>query len=250
MRGFTIVEMFAVITIFSVLLALLLPALQGAKERAYITICSSQIRQMGVALTVYSDANGGWVPGVESRFTGPGYAIWFKESGAIGMGNLITGGYLTNEEATLFYCPGGAHYWTNYDNWAFGYPNNWGRSVPLSAGAPSGKTGWGRVFTNYLLRRGESWAVHPDDHTGGFRISDVTPNVVLVTDDFYYGKNTMNLQLDLGTNRGTHEIGINVLQVNGAVKMYFDPNRDLHSGATDDISIDIYTWFERFDTGT
>ncbi len=60
--GFTLVELLVVIGIIALLIAILMPALNKAREAARTTACLSNLRQCAVALQMYANANDGRIP--------------------------------------------------------------------------------------------------------------------------------------------------------------------------------------------
>jgi len=112
--AFTLIELLVVIAIIAILAAILLPALQQARERAMSTKCISNLKNNGTLCRMYIDANRSLFPGGDLTDTSKGTKPWHVcltrsglASGATGMEPQkpsLTNSWTRNLSAA-FYCP-------------------------------------------------------------------------------------------------------------------------------------------------
>src|ERR1035437_2752162 len=74
-QAFTLIELLVVIAIIGILAAMLLPALNKAREKGRMAVCISNLRQISVALHLYTDENDGYMP---TPSGGVGVPTWPK----------------------------------------------------------------------------------------------------------------------------------------------------------------------------
>ncbi|MFC1766720.1 prepilin-type N-terminal cleavage/methylation domain-containing protein, partial [Planctomycetota bacterium] len=81
-RAFTLVELLVTLSVVSVLLGLLLPALGRVRASARQTVCQSRLRQWGVAFSLYADENDGFFPHADGRDRSGSSMPWTPEARA------------------------------------------------------------------------------------------------------------------------------------------------------------------------
>ena len=109
-QAFTLIELLVVIAIIAILASLLLPALAAGKERARITKCASNTRQVGLAALMYAGENNDQIP-----IHGP-QGNWLWDVHALTSDALTANG----AKRQILYCPGLTHsvkdidlFWSN-----------------------------------------------------------------------------------------------------------------------------------------
>ncbi len=80
-RAFTLVELLVVTAIIAILAALLLPSLSRARGSAHSAVCKSNLRQWGVALRLYLDNFGSYVPNAMLEPPTQAVGFWYWRLG-------------------------------------------------------------------------------------------------------------------------------------------------------------------------
>jgi prepilin-type N-terminal cleavage/methylation domain-containing protein len=123
LHGFTLVELLVVISIIALLLSIMMPALQKARESAVRVKCTANLHEQGLALSAYGAAYNKFPPAVGSGawpFGGMGYLLPAPDPGPptgmwypAGQAVLLKEKFLSDPK--ILYCPGARKYAMSYE---------------------------------------------------------------------------------------------------------------------------------------
>lgn len=203
--GFTLVELLVVIGIIGILVSLLLPAVQAAREAARRMQCSSNLKQLGLAAHNYESAYkkfhyraGGTLhwPGNFGRLSGFVAVLPFAEQSA--MFNAIQAGDLANG-----ILPGGPQGWRSWDVWdqapaymrcpsdprvrAYKTFSNYtmcmggnGKAIGLSTNRQNRL--WASSDSSGIFHHGYGWYPRSDGHTSISQITDGASHTIMYSE--------------------------------------------------------------------
>jgi prepilin-type N-terminal cleavage/methylation domain-containing protein len=140
--GFTLIELLVVIAIIAILAAILLPALQQAKESARMAVCQGNLHQIMLALTQYKGEYGIYTPIGWDLGTQPYLGSWIeflngKRNKHWSYFKGYSGTVFVDEEK-VFMCPSDNPHPSTVNegrgkSWGFVFEHSYGIAVPIAA---------------------------------------------------------------------------------------------------------------------
>jgi prepilin-type processing-associated H-X9-DG protein/prepilin-type N-terminal cleavage/methylation domain-containing protein len=167
---FTLIELLVVIGIIAVLASMLLPALRKSREMAKQVRCSSNLKQLGLAFSMYAGDYNGFLGGYDTRSGSSQYLIYDL---------LVKGGYImgkTVRENNTLICQANtdtAH--SSYDSYKYNYGTNWRLETIINAVLGDGSS---NVYLCRIseIKDGPSETLLALDEKGGFHLHEGVPD--------------------------------------------------------------------------
>ena len=235
--AFTLIELLVVIAVIALLMAVLLPSLRAARERARRTVCAANLQQIGRGIMAYGMEHdrlpvpGLWTNGAEHNWLwllGAHETVYFTTA-PDGIGQpkrrwaVMNLGYLhkskTIESAEVFYCPTEPR-GRRYEDHAERYSWSFDRSFYSSRVRGSQYISASYSYTPQSTRR-EELAVGEYAYEASFKLSTLNNRAPLALDHITYGANSTR---NVHRGSGGRVSGLNILYGDGSVR--FRPTQE------------------------
>ena len=234
--AFTLIELLVVIAVIALLMAVLLPSLRAARERAKRTVCAANLQQIGRGIMAYATEHDRLpVPGLSGSIS---TVLWlplvhdfvYQSTAANAIGepkrrwNVMNLGYLhqtqTIESAEVFYCPTqpkGQRYQDHAERYTWSFDSN----IQSSNGHIGHMLEVSYSYTPQGRRR-EELSMGDYAYQASFKLSTLNNRAPLALDRVTYSDHSPRLDVHRGP--GGRVGGLNILYGDGSVR--FRPTQE------------------------
>ncbi len=185
--GFTLIELLVVIAIITLLVGILMPALQRAKELAKDLVCASNQKSIGQALHMYAGVNDDQIPYNTAYGRGVFYLSWCTRIGRMADDKFsMPIPFFTNPVYRKICTTGYIDYnWNDYLEGHFKCPSLWDQVKPKPKSEKFLREHWGHQFSinNLLSQKHIKYHLSDEKNMRCRRFGDVRkPKTILIGD--------------------------------------------------------------------